>query len=252
MKQEILKKLIELEKRYNVTILLAVESGSREWGFSSEDSDYDVRCVHVGKRDDYLGIKGVPDQLDLIDGEIDIVSWDIKKFFNLFLKSNPTVSEWLSSEQIYLERKFGKSMKKDIARIFSKDFNRSKLVYHYLSLARENYEKYINTKNTDSVLLKKYVYILRALGCVEFINKKDTLPPLNWKLSSAYLPNEIKKEFEELVQLKQKTEKTKDKRKEQLDKWIESKLRAKVKEDSNKFDEEQINQILIDTINSYS
>ena len=43
MREVILQKLQELEKTEGVTILHAVESGSRAWGFPSPDSDYDVR-----------------------------------------------------------------------------------------------------------------------------------------------------------------------------------------------------------------
>jgi predicted nucleotidyltransferase len=45
MKKEILVKIKQFEKKNKVRILLAVESGSREWGFASEDSDYDIRCI---------------------------------------------------------------------------------------------------------------------------------------------------------------------------------------------------------------
>jgi len=34
--------LEELERSESVVVLLAVESGSRAWGFASTDSDYDV------------------------------------------------------------------------------------------------------------------------------------------------------------------------------------------------------------------
>ena len=47
MRETILNKLNEMESRENVRILLAVESGSRAWGFASPDSDYDVRFVYV-------------------------------------------------------------------------------------------------------------------------------------------------------------------------------------------------------------
>ena len=42
------QKLDVLEKRHDIRVLLAVESGSRAWGFASPDSDFDVRfiCVH--------------------------------------------------------------------------------------------------------------------------------------------------------------------------------------------------------------
>ena len=41
MEALIQEKLHEIEKRENCRILLAVESGSRAWGFASPDSDYD-------------------------------------------------------------------------------------------------------------------------------------------------------------------------------------------------------------------
>ena len=49
MKEKLLRKIKDLEKENDVKILWAIESGSRAWGFSSEDSDYDIRCMHVGK-----------------------------------------------------------------------------------------------------------------------------------------------------------------------------------------------------------
>ena len=57
---EIKKKLDEIEKRENVRIIYACESGSRAWGFASKDSDYDVRFVyirpleHLAKEDNQL------------------------------------------------------------------------------------------------------------------------------------------------------------------------------------------------------
>lgn len=46
MEALIQEKLHEIEKRENCRILLAVESGSRAWGFASPDSDYDVRFIY--------------------------------------------------------------------------------------------------------------------------------------------------------------------------------------------------------------
>lgn len=51
------EKLHEIEKRENCRILLAVESGSRAWGFASTDSDYDVRFIYVRDKESYRAEK---------------------------------------------------------------------------------------------------------------------------------------------------------------------------------------------------
>jgi uncharacterized protein len=56
VKHEILAALAAVEEQHSVHILLAVESGSRAWGFASEDSDYDVRFIYSHPRDWYLRV----------------------------------------------------------------------------------------------------------------------------------------------------------------------------------------------------
>ena len=56
MFEEIKKELARIEEESNIKILLAVESGSRAWGFASTDSDWDVRFIYIHKLDWYLKI----------------------------------------------------------------------------------------------------------------------------------------------------------------------------------------------------
>ena len=53
---EIQEKLLSIEPEYNVKILLAVESGSRAWGFESKNSDWDVRFVYVHQPEWYFTV----------------------------------------------------------------------------------------------------------------------------------------------------------------------------------------------------
>ena len=62
MEALIKEKLHEIEQRENCRILLAVESGSRAWGFASPDSDYDVRFIYVRPRESYLRLNRVRDR----------------------------------------------------------------------------------------------------------------------------------------------------------------------------------------------
>ena len=96
------KELSTIEKRENLTILLAVESGSRAWGFPSPDSDYDVRFFYIRPREYYLSLEKRRDVVELpFDDVLDISGWDFDKTLRLLRSSNPTLFEWVSSPIIY-------------------------------------------------------------------------------------------------------------------------------------------------------
>jgi hypothetical protein len=57
------EELRRIEQAYDVRVLYACESGSRAWGFASQDSDYDVRFIYVHFRDWYLSIDELPSTL---------------------------------------------------------------------------------------------------------------------------------------------------------------------------------------------
>jgi uncharacterized protein len=54
--QEIMHRLALTERDEGVRILLAIESGSRAWGFASPNSDFDVRFIYVRPTDWYLAV----------------------------------------------------------------------------------------------------------------------------------------------------------------------------------------------------
>ena len=73
-------KLKEIEEKEHVTILHAVESGSRAWGFASPDSDYDVRFIYVRPQHYYLELQPKQDFIDwALDETLDINGWDLSK-----------------------------------------------------------------------------------------------------------------------------------------------------------------------------
>ena len=65
MREEILSKLKSLEAEYKVRVLYACESGSRAWGFASEDSDYDVRFIYMHEPDWYLSVRDRDHTMDI-------------------------------------------------------------------------------------------------------------------------------------------------------------------------------------------
>ena len=77
--EQIKRKLDEIEEKENVTILFAVESGSRAWGFASEDSDFDVRFVYKHNDiNEYLRLEGIRDVIEWeLNDVYDISGWDL-------------------------------------------------------------------------------------------------------------------------------------------------------------------------------
>ena len=120
MKDTIQKELAQIEQTQNVRILLAVESGSRAWGFASPDSDYDVRFIYVRPKDAYLRLQKHRDVIELpINDALDINGWDLTKTLRLLHKSNPTLFEWGASPIVYLETDFAARFKSVMGRYFS-------------------------------------------------------------------------------------------------------------------------------------
>ena len=107
MRKKIQTQLRRIEEEESIKILLAVESGSRAWGFASPDSDYDVRFIYIRRMEDYLKLEKVRDVIELpMDDVLDMNGWDLQKTLRLLYKSNPTLFEWFSSPIVYQETEF--------------------------------------------------------------------------------------------------------------------------------------------------
>ena len=197
MRETILYKLSEIEKKENVRILLAVESGSRAWGFASPDSDYDVRFIHVRPKEDYLRLEKKRDVIELpIEGELDINGWDLDKTLRLLRASNPTLFEWFSSPIVYRENAFADEFRAVMQRYFSSKRGLS----HYLSMASSNYREYLKG---DMVKAKKYFYMLRPILACRWILDKDTPPPMLFsELVEAELDPALLPDIDRLLNLK--------------------------------------------------
>lgn len=243
-REEIISKLKELEKEYKIKFLWAIESGSRAWEFASEDSDFDVRCMHVGNAEDYLGLFPPKSQINFSDGKLDIESWDIKKFAELTLKSNPQIAEWLRSPVIYIDS----DVKENFRKLFEEGCSLEFLRAHYLRMAKQNYHKYIDSGMSHHSC-KKYLYILRAIACANYIEQKNKLPPLPYKEVIQYLPEKVRVFFEKCVVEKNKTEKaTILKNNEVLD-YIENKIRNLPKKETKDFGvKKKLNEYVIKMI----
>ncbi len=204
IEQEIQEKLLEIEEKEHISILLAVESGSRAWGFASPDSDYDVRFIYVRKQSDYLRLDAYKDVIEWqLDEVFDINGWDLKKALQQFHRSNTVLFEWSNSPIIY---------KKTI--LWEEIYEKAKLyfaqkpsIYHYYGTAKSTFEGYLCE---SFVKYKKYFYAIRPLLACRYIEQYHTLPPVLFEeLLRIELQEPLRKGIHELLQVKRTTDETK-------------------------------------------
>jgi len=182
MTQKILDKLDEIERKYGVKVLYACESGSRAWGFSSDNSDYDVRFIYVHKLPWYLNVNEGREVIEEMDGDLDVSGWELRKALKLLAKGNPPLLEWLNSPIVYRQDpKFFLEFSLSADQCFSP----KSAIYHYLNMASGNYNQYI--KGRSYVKLKKYLYVLRPLLSCMAIQEDKQIPPTNMHLSMRLL-----------------------------------------------------------------
>ena len=200
IKQLILTRLSEIESRYDVKILLAVESGSRAWGFASKDSDYDVRFVYIHRKDWYLKLIEGRDVIEELDpnGVMDFAGWDLKKALLLMGKGNCAFAEWLNSPIVYYkDDKFflRASQLKD------EYFRKVSAVYHYYHMAMNHDRRYLEKRGYE---LKRFLYFLRGIFASLWVVQKGSYPPVLFceLIESLVLDEKLKEEIHKLVSLK--------------------------------------------------
>lgn len=162
-------KLRRFEEEKEVRVLYACESGSRAWGFASEDSDFDVRFIYVHPRDWYLSIsqeRDVIEETTMETGdELDLSGWELKKALRLFRKSNPPLLEWLRSPIVYTQEG---SFTNKILSLLPDFYSPERCFKHYLHMADGNVREYLKG---DEVWVKKYFYVLRPMLACRWIER---------------------------------------------------------------------------------
>jgi predicted nucleotidyltransferase len=177
VRSDILQRIAQVEKEHSVQVLLAIESGSRAWGFASPNSDYDVRFIYRHQQDWYLSID-LEERRDVIEypivDEIDLNGWDVRKAMRLFRKSYPAIVEWIQSPIIYVEKgSFAGSARSALPKVYSTING----IHHYRSMAKRNYRSYFKT---ELVPQKKYFYVLRPLLAARWIERYGAAPPIEF------------------------------------------------------------------------
>ena len=173
--RDIESELTRIERDQDIAVVYACESGSRAWGFESQDSDYDVRFIYVRPAAWYLRIVPGRDVVERpISDELDISGWDMRKALHLFRKSNPPLLEWLQSPIVYREHEAVVSrLRAEIPRYYSP----AACYFHYLHMAEGNYREYLRG---EEIWIKKYFYVLRPVLACLWIERGYGIVPIEF------------------------------------------------------------------------
>ncbi|WP_409250895.1 DNA polymerase beta superfamily protein [Bacillus sp. SCS-153A] len=172
----ILRELSSLEREHDIRILFAVQAGSRAWGFHSPKSDWDIRFIYKHPLDWYLSLNKNSDVIEKqVNDDLELSGWDLRKALNLLKKSNPTMLEWLHTEErMIVNQHFWRSVQPLIAELFSP----ISCYFHYLSMSKANWKKW----QKDNVKSPKLtLHLLRGMLCCLWIKEYESFPPVKFQ-----------------------------------------------------------------------
>jgi predicted nucleotidyltransferase len=195
-REEVLRRLREIEEANGARILLAVESGSRAWGFHSPDSDYDVRFIFVRSEDEYLSLSLPRDVIETpIEGLFDVNGWDLSKALRLMIKGNSVVHEWLASPHVY---RWSPRFVEALTPIAQAWRNAYADAHHYYGLLATQRGRFIAGR--DEINLKKYFYVVRPALALQWLRERGGAPPMDLPglLAGLTLPGDVSSALERL------------------------------------------------------
>ena len=198
---EIERRLEQIRREEGITYLLAIESGSRAWGFPSPNSDYDVRFVYHRTAREYLSLQPKRDVIErpIVD-DFDVNGWDISKTLGLLLNHNAVVSEWLDSPIRYLAEA---PVVAQLRALVDRFFNPRGYALHYASLGANQVERWLGGEGT--VPAKTYFYALRPALCIRALRlDPGRRPPMRLQdlLAATALDPALVETIEALIALK--------------------------------------------------
>jgi len=191
-KQSILEKIKRELKKDSARLLFLTVSGSDLYGFSSKDSDIDLRGIFSYSTSELLGLGRKEEVKKYLFGNFDIVLYELRKAITLTLAGNCTFLETLHSTPIYVSRDF-KKLRTSLLKVR----NKRGLVLSYRGMGIHNYNKYLS-KVSRKAPVKKFLYVFRGLLSAKNILEDGEIEPNINKLLEKYSLPQVKS----LVQMK--------------------------------------------------
>ncbi len=172
-----IRQRLEAVQAEGCTVLFAIESGSRAWGFPSPDSDYDCRFVYARSIEAHLVLEQPRDVIEFpLAGDIDAGGWDLRKALLLGLGGNAVIVEWANSPITYQEVS---GFRHRLRELLFEIVDPARVARHYLGLARSHISR--TGRFSLDVKLKKLFYLLRPVIALDWMEQRDFrgLPPMS-------------------------------------------------------------------------
>ena len=140
-------------------LVFAALSGAHLYGFPSEDSDFDIRGVHVLPATEVVGLRTGSETVQYPDDRdghlIDLVTHDVRKFCKLLLKRNGYVLEQLYSPLVIHTSQEHAELKEIALGCITRNH-----VHHYAGFADNEWRLFERSDRKD---LKLLLYVFRVL-----------------------------------------------------------------------------------------
>lgn len=181
----VINKLHEMEREHGVRIILAVEAGSRAWGYAHEGSDIDIRFVYI----QLPWAKPISNTLDMLRfmglvkmpvGEVshnitmDITGFELRKFVQKLTASDMTMYETLHSPNVIA---VGQTFYKHLVEV-AKTYRNNHTLYN-ASIDQAKRHLYIDGKNRkgDTVTAKSLLLGLRFTLIAKTLSERLCFEP---------------------------------------------------------------------------
>jgi uncharacterized protein len=243
MKKEILSHLNEVERKYNVEILYAADTGSRSYGTHKDSSDYDLRIIYRYNKERYLQLYRPKAHFELkLEKNIELFAWDIYKTAELAIKSNPSLYEMMKSSNIYIVKGTFITMLKEK---IENNFSLFTLAMHYKKMTFNNIKLYQRNEN-----IKTLLQTVRAFLMLRWIVTECSLPPITYvTLINQVQAGEIRELFITVLQCKLENKNITEAASKQLISYISAEMErlstSKMRFENDTISMDDINQLIM-------
>lgn len=185
-------RVLEEVQNYPYRLLFMTISGAHLYGFASPDSDYDLRGCHLLALSEVVGLSKVQETKELMffrpDGlEVDLVTHDAQKYFNLLLKKNGYVLEQIFSPWVAHTTPAHAELKEIARACITRHHN-----HHYRGFASTEW-RLLSKENPPKVKPLLYIFrvLLTGIWMMRTGEVEANLVKLNQEFNLPYLPELI-------------------------------------------------------------